>query len=63
MSKISRRPPGGIVLIAVIAAVALLNIAFDDMVLEQLGTTMGALVMIGGSLYLIGCLYWMERSR
>ena len=61
--RIPRRPPNGLIVIAVVTVVVMLNVAFDETIFEQLGSTVGALVAVAGSIYLAACLYWMERSR
>lgn len=50
-------------LIAIVAIVAVADAAMYKQVFEKFGTTVGAVFMVLGSLFVIGCLVWMERRR
>ncbi len=53
--------PARLSLIVVIGLVAVADAALYKQVFEKFGTTIGAIFMIAGSLFVIACLYFMER--
>ena len=57
----ARHKPARLSLIAVLALVVAADAALYKQLFEKFGTALGLTFMIGGSLFVIGCLYFMER--
>jgi hypothetical protein len=58
-----RQARSGLGLIVIVAIVAVADAAMYKQVFEKFGTTVGTAFMVVGSLFVIGCLVWMERRR